>query len=383
MDLSFNDEQRMLAEAGAGFLAQQYTTAQRAISIETGFDDSVWQRFAELGWLGMIVPQEHGGLGLGAVETGIVGEMMGRALVIEPYVEMAILAPSLISRLGTPEQKARWLPEIAEGKLRVTAAIAEPGAGIGLDQIATLATRTEDGWRLKGRKHLVFGAQSADLLLIVARVKAEEAASLRVFAIPMPDHRIGITPWQTVDLRRSATLDLDDLSLTDEALVGEDADARFGIEASIDAALVAMSWEAVGCMDVLLKQTIDYTKTRHQFGRPLSSNQVLRHRMVEMKLQLETTRGAALHAAMLDGSDAVVRGRAASGAKAKSGEAARFIAEQAVQLHGGNGVTDELEIGAYYKRLMALRLLFGGPEHHLERHARLSAALGAERRLRP
>jgi len=373
----------MLAEAGAGFLAQQYTSAQRGISIGTGFDDGVWQRFAELGWLGMIVPEEHGGLGLGAVETGIVCEMMGRALVVEPYVEMAILAPSLISRLASPEQKKRWLPQIAEGKLRVTAALAEPGSRIGSDQLATLATRTEDGWRLKGRKHLVFGAESADLLLIVVGVKSEEAASLRVFAVPVPDQRIGITPWQTVDQRRSAMLDLDDLLLTEDALVGEDVDARFATDASIDAALVAMSWEAVGCIEVLLQQTIEYTKTRQQFGRPLSSNQVLRHRMVEMKLQLETTRGAALHAAMLDGSDAVARGRAASGAKAKAGEAARFVAEQAVQLHGGNGVTDELEIGAYYKRLMALRLLYGGPEHHLERHARLSAALGAERRLRP
>jgi len=367
----------MLAEAADGFLTQHYTSAQRETSIASGFDRNLWQRFAELGWLGMIVPAEHGGLGLGAVETGIVCEAMGRALVIEPYVEMAVIAPSLIMRLGTPEQKQIWLQQIAEGALRVTVAIAEPASGSVLDQIAAAAGRTTAGWRLSGCKSLVFGAVEADLVLIVARSER----LLRVFAVPLPDDRVRITPWQTVDLRRSAVLDLDNLLLAGHALLGEDADARPAVEAALDAGLVAMAWEAAGCMDVLLKQTIDYTTTRQQFGRPLAANQVLRHRMVQMKLQLEMTRAAALHAAMADPEDPVARGRAASGAKAKAGEAAKFVAEQAVQLHGGNGATDELEIGAYYKRLMALRLLYGGPEHHLLRHARLSEVLGAERRL--
>lgn len=382
LDLSLSEEQRLLEDVARRFFKEHYSAEQRndIIVREGGWSDKVWKKFAELGWLGLRVPPEYGGQGLGMVEAGLVAGTLGEALVVEPLLISAVLASVLIDRLATPEQKSRYLPALTSGEQRFAVAICEPQCAHDLDQLATCAIRSDRGWQLSGCKSLVFGACKADLFLVISRLGSRADRSFGVFAVPalMSPEK---TPYRTADRQQAAHLVFRDVRLPDDALLGSDQDNRAAIELALDATLVTMAWEAVGCMDALLAATIDYVSVRKQFGRTLSSNQVIRHRLAQMKVQIELARAAALHAALvIDRSDSIEAARAASGAKVKAGEAGRFVAEQAVQLHGGMGVTEELMIGSYFKRLMTLRLLFGSPDFHLERHVGLTARLKAGER---
>ncbi|MDQ8730819.1 acyl-CoA dehydrogenase [Bradyrhizobium sp. LHD-71] len=376
MDLSLSDEQRLLGDAASRFIAGRYSfEARRTILQSTeGFSREIWREFADLGWLGLSVPEEFGGLGAGAVETGIVMEALGRALVVEPYLATAVIAVPLIAELGSQQQKAELLPPIVAGKSRLAFAQAEPQARFALDDVATKAVRTSVGWRLEGRKDVVLGAPWADHLLVVARISPtqRDRSGIGVFVVPSSAAGIVRTDYQTLDGGRASNIVFSEAAVPTDALLGGSEHALPAIEKVTDNAIAAMASEAVGCMQVLLETTIAYTKQRIQFGKPLADNQVLRHRMAAMAVKIEEARASALNAVLAADADPLTRARAASSAKVKVGRSGRFVAEQAVQLHGGMGVTEELNVGAYFKRLMAIDIIFGSPEFHLQRHARLS-----------
>jgi alkylation response protein AidB-like acyl-CoA dehydrogenase len=373
MDLSLSEEQRLLSDAAGRFIAGRYSFEQRRAILQggEGFSRDIWRELADLGWLGLSIPEEFGGLGTGAVETGIVMEALGRALVVEPYLATAVVSANLIGELGTDGQKSDMLPAIAEGQQVFAFAQAEPQARFALDDVATTAVRAGDGWRISGRKDLVLGAPWANTLLVTARVSGGQGdrTGIGVFVVPAKSAGLSATDFQTLDGARASNIVFKDVSAT---ALGDTGDALPAIERATDIAIAAMASEATGCMQVLLDTTIAYTKQRIQFGKPLADNQVLRHRMAAMAVKLEEARASALNAILNVDADPLPRARAASSAKVKVGRAGRFVAEQAVQLHGGMGVTEELNVGAYFKRLMAIEVIFGSVEFHLQRHARLS-----------
>lgn len=358
MDLAFSDEQNMLAD-----MAGRYLAGQPAGS---------WPDFCQMGWTGLLVPEGHGGSGLTLVDAGIVAAACGAARMTAPLLETAVLGVRLILGLGRPDQQGAWLPALCRGDLRLAPALCEPG---GPDPLSSTcrAARQGDGWQISGQKTLVAGGASADLFLLQARDVA--TGRLQVFAVPATAPGLTRRPGQGVDGRPVDRLDLDGVPVPASAMLDAQPDAAAGVQSALDAMLTAMCFEAAGAMEALLQATIDYTKTRRQFGRALAENQVLRHKMVQMKLHIELARAAALHAALADGTPD--QSRAASGAKARMASAALVVGETAVQLHGGNGVTDELSVGLYFKRLLALRLQFGGPDHHLARHGDLTAGVAA------
>ena len=373
MDLSLSEEQRLLGDAANRFIAGRYTFEARRGYLQSreGFSRDIWREFADLGWLGLSVPEDFGGLGTGAIETGLVMEAFGRALVVEPYLSTAVIAASLIAELGSDQEKSEMLPAIAEGKAIHAFAQAEPQARFALGNVATKAVRAGDGWRLSGEKTHVMGAPWADTLLVTARISGGQGdrSGIGVFVVQAKASGLSATDFQTLDGARASNIVLKDTPAT---LLGSNEDALPAIEKTVDKTMAAMASEALGCMQVLLDTTIAYTKQRIQFGKPLADNQVLRHRMASMAVKLEEARASALNAVLNVDADPVTRALAASSAKVKVGRAGRFMAEQAVQLHGGMGVTEELNVGVYFKRLMAIDVIFGSPEFHLQRHVQLS-----------
>lgn len=379
MDLTPTDEHRMLRESAERFATETYTAELRARSASepTGFSSAIWKQFAELGWLGLPIAEEHGGIGGGAIEVNILMEALGRGLVSEPYLATVVLGAGLVSEAGTDAQKQAILPGVAGGATLLAFAHSERAARADLDRVDTTARKTADGWRIDGAKVAVLDGAAAGTIIVSARV---EDGSLRLFLLPQGHEGVTVTDYPRLGGGRACNLALSDVRLPADALLGADVDATPAVNAVIDRALAALGAEAVGMMQTVLERTLEYTKIRKQFGKALGANQVIRHRLVDMSVQTDEARSLALRAALKADAEPVERGRAASGAKAKISKSARFVAEQSVQLHGAMGVTEELDIGAYFKRLLAFETLFGGSAHHYRRHAALSAsATGASR----
>ena len=375
MDLTPSDEQRLLRESAERFVSETYTAdhRRRIASEPLGFSTKIWQQFAELGWLAMPIAEDHGGLGGGAIEIGILMEAFGRGLVSEPYLSTVVIGASLISECGTEAQKQALLPKIADGSLVLAFAHSERQARFDLTDVRTTAKKTPDGWRLDGNKTAVLDGNAAAQIIVSARVDdGTGAAKLSLFLVPQAVRGLTTRDFPRLGGGRACNLDLRDVQLPADALLGDGTDALPAIEAVVDRAMAALGAEAVGIMQTLLDQTLEYTRIRKQFGRPLSANQVIRHRLADMAMQCDEARSMALRAALMADAEPVARSRAASGAKAKIGQCARFVAEQSVQLHGAMGVTEELDIGSYFKRLLAFDTLFGGSAHHYRRHAALS-----------
>jgi alkylation response protein AidB-like acyl-CoA dehydrogenase len=375
MDLTPSDEQRLLRESADRFVNETYTADHRrkVASDPLGFSADVWKQFADLGWLALPISEAHGGLGGGAIEIGILMEAFGRGLVSEPYLSTVVIGASLIAECGTEVQMQALLPKIADGTLYLAFAHSERQARFDLADVRTMATKTADGWRLDGHKTAVLDGNAAGQIIVSARVDdgSGKPGKLCVFLVPQGTPGLALRDFPRLGGGRACNLELDGVQLAADALLGDGSDALPAIEATIDRAMAALGAEAVGIMQTLLDQTLEYTKIRKQFGRPLSANQVIRHRLADMAMQCDEARSMALRAALMADAEPVARSRAASGAKAKIGKCARFVAEQSVQLHGAMGVTEELDIGAYFKRLLAFDTLFGGSAHHYRRHAAL------------
>ncbi|MBR0965861.1 acyl-CoA dehydrogenase family protein [Bradyrhizobium diazoefficiens] len=377
MDLNLSDEQRLLRESAERFVAESYDADHRRKmnNDPLGFSPAVWKQFAELGWLALPIPEEFGGLGGGAVEIGILMEAFGRGLVSEPYVATVVLCAGLIDRCGSAAQKQTMLPRIADGTLKLAFAHSERSARFDLAKVAATANRTAQGWRLSGSKIAVLDGHAADEIVVSAHIHDHQGPSGRLGLFLVPAQSLSVSDYPRLGGGRACNLELSDVHVPEDALLGDGHDALPGIEWAVDRAMAALGAEAVGIMQVLLDTTLDYTKIRKQFGRPLSANQVIRHRLADMAMQVDEARSMALRAALKVDSPPVERARAASGAKAKIGSCARFVGEQSIQLHGGMGVTEELEVGAYFKRLVAYETLFGGSAHHYGRHASLGRTI--------
>jgi alkylation response protein AidB-like acyl-CoA dehydrogenase len=375
MDITFSDEQRLLRESADRFVGETYTADHRrkTAAEPNGFSPAVWKQFAELGWLALPIAEEHGGLGGGAVEIGILMEAFGRGLVSEPYLSTVVIGAGLIAACGSDAQKAALLPKVAEGTLYLAFAHAERAARFDLAKVETSATKTPNGFRLNGHKIAVLDGAAANQIIVSARLASANGSSgkLCLFLVPAGAPGMMEHDYPRLGGGRACSLDIRDVQLPDDALLGEAGDALPAIEAVVDRAMAALGAEAVGIMQTLLDTTLEYTKIRKQFGRPLSANQVIRHRLADMAMQCDEARSMALRAALMDDAEPVARSRAASAAKAKIGKCARFVAEQSVQLHGAMGVTEELDIGLYFKRLLAFDTLFGGSAYHYRRHAAL------------
>ncbi|NOJ44495.1 acyl-CoA dehydrogenase family protein [Bradyrhizobium australiense] len=370
MDLTLSDEQRLLRESADRFVNETYTADHRRkiANDPLGFSAEIWKQFADLGWLALPIPEAHGGLGGGAIEIGILMEAFGRGLVSEPYVSTVVIGASLIAECGTEAQRQLLLPKIADGSLYLAFAHSERQARFDLADVRTMAKKTPDGWRLDGQKTAVLDGSAAGQIIVSARL---DGGKLGLFMVPRDAPGIDSRDYPRLGGGRACNLDLNGVQLPADALLGDSSDVLPAIETVVDRAMAALGAEAVGIMQTLLDQTLEYTKIRKQFGRPLSANQVIRHRLADMAMQCDEARSMALRAALMADAEPVARSRAASGAKAKIGKCARFVAEQSVQLHGAMGVTEELDIGSYFKRLLAFDTLFGGSAYHYRRHAAL------------
>ena len=364
MDLRYATEHVILRESAEKFLAERYDyrTVQRIAASEPGWDREVWGEFAKLGWLGLPFAPEDGGNGGGAVELAILMEAFGKHLLIEPYLATVVLGGGLIAALGSTAERQAMLPAVMEGECHLAFAHEER-------DVPTRAQRTNDGYSLRGGKKVVLGP-SADTLVVSARLGDH---GLGIFVVPRKTHGLTVRSYRMVDGRRAADVDLNDAIVPTSALLGGNEDAGGEVEAVLQRAIAALSADAVGAIGAMVKATVDYAKTRVQFGQPIANFQALQHRMVRIKIKEEEARAAALFATLsLDG-PAAIRARATSGAKAKIGRCARSVHQEAIQLHGAIGTTDELALGGYAKRLLAYELLFGSTREHLRRYGAMIA----------
>jgi alkylation response protein AidB-like acyl-CoA dehydrogenase len=377
VDFTLSGEQELLREGLSKFLAARYDLESSRAAAKTGpgWQPDIWRGFAEeLGILGATLPEYVGGSGGGSAEAMVIAEELGRALAIEPFVDTVIVTGGLLSRAGG-EAAASVLEEIAAGSAIVALAATEPGSGEHWEAIASSAVRDGDHWVLNGTKTVVVSAPLATHLLIVARTgqsvdSRAMSLFLTAFDAAAPPAGLTVHGYCTIDDRRAADLIFDDVRLPADALLQTDAWPSLALARDEGAAAVCA--EAVGAMRKVLADTVDYSKQRQQFGQPIGSFQVLQHRMVDMYMELEQAVSAAYLAVLNLDAEPDVRARAVSAAKATVGRAARFIGQNAVQLHGGMGMTEELAIGHYFKRLTALQYEFGSTDYHRTRYATLT-----------
>jgi alkylation response protein AidB-like acyl-CoA dehydrogenase len=371
MDFKLSEEQQLLRDGLAKFLATRYDLdkSRKAAKTGPGWQPEIWRGFAdELGILGATLPEEAGGLGGGPVEVMVIAEALGHALVVEPYIDTVVVAGGLLQRAGG-ERATAVLEQIADGTAVVALAVTEPDTGDDLTGIATAADRDGDSWVLSGTKIVVLNAPLATHLLIAAKTADGLSLFLTEFDATHPPDGVEMHAYRTIDDRRAADLTFDRLRLPAQALLGE---AEASLLRARDEGAAAVVSEAVGAMRKVLADTVEYSKQRQQFGQPIGSFQALQHRMVDMYMELEQAVAAAYLAVLNLDAEQAVRARAVSAAKATAGRAARFIGQNAVQLHGGMGMTEELAIGHYFKRLTALQYEFGSTAAHLSRYAELT-----------
>jgi butyryl-CoA dehydrogenase len=380
MQFSLTDEQRQLRASVERFGSDHYgfeawRTAARS---DPGFRSELWRAMADMGWLAVAVPEAYGGLGLGARERAVIMEGLGRSLALEPYWSTAVLGAELLLAAGSEAHKRDWLPKLAEGSLRLAFAFPEAGTRYDWTRVSCAAERVAGGYRLRGRKIAVLDAPAADRLIVLARTGGAPDArqGLSLFCVDAAAAGLTRRDFLTIDERRCADIRFDGV-LVDEALrLGAEGAAADAVQQAMDHAAIALCAESVGAMFAVLEQTVAYLKTRRQFGKFLSEFQALRHRVADMVMAAEQTRSlAAMAASAAIDSSGTALSRIASAAKAQAGEAGRFVGESAVQLHGGIGVTDELAIGHYLKRLTAIDFLLGDAAFHRGRFADLDPAL--------
>lgn len=372
MDFNLSKEQELLRDGLSKFLSTRYDLEKSRSAAKTGagWQPDIWRAFAdELGILGATLPEDVGGIGGGPVELMVIAEALGHALVVEPYVDAVVVAGGLLQRAGGA-QAASLLEKIVTGAAVVALAAGESESGDRWQDVATTAKREGDDWILHGRKTVAMSAPLATHLLVTAN--SPEGLSLFVIDVESVDAGLSLNGYRTIDDRRAADVVLDGLRVPPDALLGEAGQARPAVDRARDEGAAAICSEAVGCMRKVLADTVEYSKQRRQFGVPIGSFQALQHRMVDMHIELEQAVAAVLLAVLHLEDEPAVRARSVSAAKATVGRAARFIGQQAVQLHGGMGMTEELAIGHYFKRLTAMQYEFGSTDYHIGRYAALS-----------
>jgi pimeloyl-CoA dehydrogenase small subunit len=377
MDFSLSDEQSMLKDIIEKFVQNDYDfdTRNKIMAADEGFSREVWGQMAELGWLAVPFAEEDGGFGGGAIELMVVMEQIGRGLIVEPYLATVVLAGGFLKRAGSAAQKEKYLPGVIDGSKLGAFAFAEPQGRFNLADLTTTAAADGDGWVLNGHKAVVLNGPSADFLVVSARTGGEQrdADGVSVFVLDADTAGISRRDYPTVDGLRAAEITLENVKVGADALIGEAGAALPLIQEVIDEATLAVGCEAVGNMEVAYKSTVEYSKQRVQFGQPIGKFQVLQHRMVDMFMEYEQSKSLMFMAAMrLDEGYGPVAQKAISGFKVQVGKSGRFVGQQAVQVHGGMGMTEELHIGHYFKRLTMIDTLFGNVDFHLRRYGSIS-----------
>jgi alkylation response protein AidB-like acyl-CoA dehydrogenase len=381
MDFNFTDEQSMLRDTVASYLADHYSFDQRraVVGKEPGWRPQVWKAFAEeLGILGAPFPEDLGGLGGGAIENMVVMEELGKALVVEPYLQTVVIGGGFLKHSGHA-QAAELIGKIIAGEAIFAFAQAEPDSRYNLAHVATTAKKDGGAYVLNGRKSVVVGAPFATHLIVTARTAGNprEAQGLSVFIVEKGAAGVSTQDYPTVDGNRASEVTFENVKVDASALIGPEGHGLPLVEKVVDEAIAATCGEAVGVLRRLHEGTLDYTKQRKQFGQPISAFQVLQHRMVDMFIALEQSISMTYMANIKITEDDHVRGQAASAAKVQIGKACRFVGQNAIQLHGGMGMTDELAIGHYFKRATLIEAAFGNTDHHLARYEFLSLGQAA------
>jgi pimeloyl-CoA dehydrogenase small subunit len=378
VDFDLTDEQRLLQDSVDRLVADAYgdpDKRRRWQAEPRGWSAALWSRYAELGLLALPFAEADGGFGGGGVATLLVMGAMGRWLALEPYLATVVLGGGFLRLGGTAAQRARYIPRIADGSLRLAFAHVEPQARYDLFDVAATARRDGPAFVLNGRKSVVLHGDCADVLIVGARTSGgrRDRDGISLFLVAADAPGVARRAYPTQDGLRAADITLDAVVVPAENLIGERDAALPLIERVVDGALAAMAAEAVGAMDVLQNSTVEYLKTRKQFGVAIGSFQALQHRAADMLVALEQARSMALYAAMLAVStDAAERRVGIAAVKVQVNESARAIGQEAIQLHGGIAMTDACAVGHYVKRLTMIERCFGDTDHHL----RTVAAMG-------
>ncbi len=374
MDFDFTEDQESLRDAVRRWVDKGFSFERRhGIAKAGGATREVYAELAELGLTALAIPEAHGGMGFGPIEAMVVNEELGRGLVNAPYAHGAIVAPTLLS--GAPAAvQAEWLPKIADASALVVLAQQERAARYRLEHVTTKAAKTGDGWTIRGAKSLVPAGDEADAFIVPARTAGADAdaAGIGLFLVAKGAAGLAVRGYPTQDGTRAAEIALADTPATLIAL-----DALPLLEQAVDAGIAALCAEGVGVMERLTAITAEYMNTRKQFGVPIASFQALRHRIADVKMQLELARSMSYYASLKLGEPAAARRRAAAQAKYQLGQSMRFVGQQCIQLHGGIGVTDEYIASHYFKRLTVLEMCFGDSLHQLgEVSARMQDTAG-------
>ncbi len=374
MDFEFTDEQRLLRDLVDRLLANHYGFAQRRgyLAEPEGWSTALWSRYAEQGLLGLPFVEEYGGFGGGAIEIMLVMEAFGRVLALEPYLATVVLGGAALRLAGNDAQKSAILPQVAEGKMTLAIAHGERQARYDLTDVLTTAKPTARGWTLDGAKSVVLHGDGADRLIVSARLAGErdDPEGIGLFLVDAKANGVARRSYPMRDGTRAAEISLSGVEVARDDVLGEPGNALPVIERVVEAGIAATSAEAVGAMEAMHAMTLEYLKTRQQFGKPIGQNQVLQHRSAEMLIALEQGRSMAMLAAMtVDEPDPAERADNIAMAKVGVGQASRFVAQNAVQLHGGIGMTEEYAVGHYFRRVMVIEHMFGDPAHHLSRLA--------------
>ena len=375
MDFNFSSEQEQLRDTVNRLIEREYEfNKQRHAIIHSaaGYSEKVWASMAEIGVLGIGIDEAHGGFGGNAIDTMIVMEALGRSLVVEPYLATVVLGANLIQLAGSDAQKSSLLPQIVAGNLKLAFAYSETGTRYDLKRIATVARKEGAGYVLNGEKIIVLHGNIADKIIVsVATAGAlHDGQGMALFLVDAKTSGLNITGYRTIDNQRAANLHFDNVRVSADAMLGSSEDNLAIVEQVMDIATTALIAESVGAMEALQKSTLEYLKTRRQFGVPIGKFQALQHRMVDMLMYVEQSRSMAYLAAVkVQSNDVAERQRVVSAAKNAIGRYGRLIAQEAVQMHGGMGITDELSASHYFRRLTAIGATFGDADHHLSRFA--------------
>ena len=375
MDFDLNEEQRMLKESVERLIADRYEfeTRKKYLKDDAGFSQAMWAQYAEMGLLGLPFEERFGGSGGGAVETMIVMEAFGRGLILEPYLATVVMGGSLVQMAGNDAQRAAILPKVADGSLRLAFAYCEPQSRYDLADVSCTARRDADGWILDGTKSFVLHGDRADKLIVSARIGGDRRSpdGIALFVVDADAPGVSCRGYLTQDALRAAEIKLKAVKVSSNAALGDPGKSLPVIRRIADRTLAAVGAEALGGMSAAHDVTIDYLKTRKQFGVAIGSFQALQHRAVEMLVHLEQARSMALFATMMaDDPDPAERSKAISAATIQIRRSAKYVGQQAIQLHGGIGMTLEYKIGHYFKRFTAMETLFGDTDHHLAALAR-------------
>ena len=374
MNFDLTDEQKLLLDTVASFVKKLSPVSRhRELRDDpTGWSRDIWQKMGEYGWLGLALPEDVGGLGGTFADVALILEQLGTALTPEPFLP-SLVASIPILRLGTSEQQQAYLAPFAEGRTSLALAHAELNSRFDVSDVETRAVKSGDGYRLDGNKRWVLNGHAADTIVVSARTSdGEKDGGISVFVLDRDTPGLTIPPVKTMDGHHAAMITLTGVQIGRDRLLGAEGSAVAALEEAMDVGAAGACAEGAGIARAVLEMTTDYLRTREQFGVKIGSFQALQHRAVDMFVEVELCKSTAILAAIkVSDPDVVERKSAVSAAKVQLAVGGRFVTQQAVQLHGGIGVTDEHDVGLYFKRMHVLNALFGDEEHHVTRYARL------------